>query len=184
MPNKITLPKWVLQEVAVKDLIPFERNPRKNTQDDYNRLRVSILKFGVFNPIKATQDLRILGGHLRKRVLTDLGVSTVAVMTPEDHLSDDDFYEIVVRDNVSNGIWDADKLSADRDMQELVEWGLTDWTNPKATPKQAETKQPEAAPQQPKLPFLIASSESGDEIKMLAERLKDEGFNCTVHGTE
>ena len=142
--DKITLPKWVLQEVAVKDLIPFERNPRKNTQDDYNRLKVSILKFGVFNPIKATQDLRIIGGHLRKRVLTDLGISTVAVMTPEDHLSDDDFYEIVVRDNVSNGIWDADKLSADRDMQELVEWGLSeDWLLGKQTPPTPEERDDE-----------------------------------------
>lgn len=145
----VTLPKWNQIEVSVKDLKPFDRNPRKNTKDDFERLKASIIKFGYMTPVKATKDLRIMGGHLRKRVLTELGVKTVPVWIPEADLSDADFREIIVRDNVNNGLWDVDMLSADNDAEDLIEWGLSsDWLFGKEQPEESEknTKKPSTCP--------------------------------------
>lgn len=57
--------KWSEKTVKVSDLKPFERNPRRISQDAFNRLKKGLAENGYHQRIIATKDLRIVGGHQR-----------------------------------------------------------------------------------------------------------------------
>ncbi len=123
--------EWHEKTVAVKDLRPFERNPRTITKQDYNKLLASLKKLGQFTPLTATPDLRIIGGHQRIKAMQELGWQDVRVSIPSRDLTDAEFHEILIRSNVANGQWNMDILAADFEVQDLLDWGVNvDWALP------------------------------------------------------
>jgi hypothetical protein len=90
--------KWSKKTVKVKDLKPYERNPRRITEDAYGRLKKSLSENGYNQRIIATKDLRIIGGHQRIRALRELGLKEIAVLVPDKALSDDQFRRLLVED--------------------------------------------------------------------------------------
>ena len=130
--------KWTQREVAVADLKPFERNPRKISAEDFERLKESLRKFGYHTPIKAMPDLRIIGGHQRRKALQELDIKKIVVWVPERDLTDEEFRELLVKDNLPFGSFDFDILSADFEAEELLAWGMPEnWLgiSPEGEPK-------------------------------------------------
>ncbi len=115
---------WSTQRIKVSDLKPYERNPRRITKDKYQKLVESIQRLGYMTPIIAQPDGTIIGGHARKKALQELKIKEVDVRIPNRALTEDEYREALLRDNVSNGDWDTDILSADFDMEFLDFVGL------------------------------------------------------------
>ena len=63
---------WIEKVVRVDSLQPHERNPRTISTTDYKRLVESLRKFGLFKPILATHEGKIIGGHQRIKALKQL----------------------------------------------------------------------------------------------------------------
>lgn len=61
-----------LKTVAIKDLKPLQGNLKNLTEENYQKLKNSILKFGFFVPIFMWNDY-ILDGHGRQRVMIKEG---------------------------------------------------------------------------------------------------------------
>lgn len=116
--------KWTEKSVKVSTEKPFERNPRKISESDYGRLKESLTENGFHRRVLATKDLRVVGGHQRIRVLKDLGIKEIAVLVPDKELSEDQFRRILIQDNLPFGSWDFDLLSADFEVEELIDFGL------------------------------------------------------------
>jgi ParB-like chromosome segregation protein Spo0J len=116
--------KWTEKTVKVKDLKPYERNPRRISEDAYARLKKSLQDNGYHQRILATKDLRIVGGHQRIRALKELGLKEIAVLVPDKNLTDEEFRRLLVQDNLPFGNWDFDILSADFEIQELIDFGM------------------------------------------------------------
>jgi DNA modification methylase len=116
--------KWKQSEVAVADLVPYERNPRRISDKAFQRLVDKIKRNGYHQRILATKDLRIIGGHQRIKALQSLGIATIEVLTPDRALSEAQFRELLVTDNLQDGEFDFDMLAADFDAQELLDWGM------------------------------------------------------------
>lgn len=111
--------EWFEFTVDIQRLRPFERNPRTITENQFNKLKQSIIDDGYHSRIKATTDLRVLGGHQRLRAMRELGFTTIPILRPDRELTDEQFYRIMLRDNHSNGDWNMDELANLFDLEYL-----------------------------------------------------------------
>ena len=115
-----------IEKRLIKDLKPAEYNPRQSTQKQETKLKQSLEKFGVVEPIIVNENEDrnniIVGGHFRVRELKKLGYKEVDCVLV--NLSIQDEKELNIRLNANTGEWDFDILANQFNDFELVEWGL------------------------------------------------------------
>ena len=116
---------WPVKKLKVKDLFPNEKNPRKISDSNFERLKKKIEKQGFHTPPKIDNDGILLGGNMRYRVLLDMGLGDleIPVMYPPKQLTEKERQEVIVSDNLQEGEWDFDILANDFDI-DLNELGL------------------------------------------------------------
>ena len=69
-----------IEHIKITDLKPAEYNPRRISEEDYQKLKNSISTFGLVDPIIVNlKNMHIVGGHQRYDVLLD------------EHMLDNDF---------------------------------------------------------------------------------------------
>lgn len=148
--------QWPEREVAVADLKPYERNPRKISAESFDRLVEKIRRNGYHQRIMATHDLRVIGGHQRIKALQKLGVERVKVITPDQPISDEQFKELVVTDNLQDGEFDFAMLAEDYDRATLIDWGMPEeWLPPPEQGEYIGNTDEDAVPVAPKTPTTV-----------------------------
>ncbi len=103
---------WTTGVREVKDLLPWQENPRKISKTALEKLKEKIKQNGFHSVIVIDTDNTILSGNQRKIALTELGVNTVDVMVPSRKLSDKERHRIGIESNINDGEWDFDKLKS------------------------------------------------------------------------
>lgn len=124
-------------ELSIKELVANNKNPRVIKKDSFERLKKSIQDFPdmmKLRPIVIDEDNIVLGGNMRFKACSELGIETVSVIKVIG-LTEEQKKEFVVKDNKSFGDWDWEMLSSDWDVQDLNDWGFGDWK-----PKQVDLK--------------------------------------------
>ena len=99
----------------VKDLIPYENNPRNNdVAVDY--VANSIKEFGFKVPVVVDKDNVVVAGHTRLKACEKLGIDEVPCIVADD-LTEDQIKAFRLADNKVGEIatWDLDKLSIELD---------------------------------------------------------------------
>jgi site-specific DNA-methyltransferase (adenine-specific) len=107
-------------ERNIRDIIPYENNPRKN-EAAVEVVMKSIRDFGFKVPIVVDKDGIIVTGHTRLKAAQRLGLSTVPVIVAED-LSDEKIKAFRLADNktAEYAEWDLEKLEQElRELQDL-----------------------------------------------------------------
>lgn len=102
----------------------LERNPRKIDAEQFEILKKSLAdnpEYFQVRPILATPDLVVFAGNMRLRAAIALKLDQVPVAIMD--ISPEKQRELMIRDNVQNGVWDIDVLSADFDLPELESYG-------------------------------------------------------------
>lgn len=145
--------QWVEQVKRLKDLRPFEQNPRTISKPQFEKLKESLIRNGQFKPILATNDLRIAGGHQRLKAMQELGWTECRVTVPDRPISDQQFLELVVLDNHNNGLFDMDMLANMFDLEELRGFGLHEVTS--IAPEESEMTPPKNMVLCPKCNFVF-----------------------------
>ena len=118
--------EWSTQKRKVKDLIPYEYNPRILTDEKKQKLKDSLEKYNLAEiPAINTNDV-IIAGHQRIIVLMEIGrgEDIIDVRVPNRELSELEFKEYNIRSNVQVGEWDVDILNAIFDDVDLFSLGL------------------------------------------------------------
>ena len=115
---------WKTEVRRLTELKPYEFNPRTITKDDLEKLKQSITNSGYHAPILIDADNTIIAGHARWHAMKQLKVKTIDCRVPDRKLTEDEFKEINIRDNVNNGNWDVDVLANNFDVPSLIEWGV------------------------------------------------------------
>lgn len=95
----------------IDDLIPAEYNPRKELKpgdEEYEKIKNSILHFGYVDPIIINKDGTIIGGHQRVTVLKGLGRTEIECVVVD--LTKEDEKALNVALNKITGEWDMSKL--------------------------------------------------------------------------
>lgn len=104
--------QWRAEVRDVKDLIPWNENPRKITKVALEKLKDKIMQSGFHSVIVIDTDNTILSGNQRKVALTQLGITEVAVLVPDRALTPNERTKIALEGNVNDGEWDFEKLKS------------------------------------------------------------------------
>lgn len=129
MHHNIPVIQWAEKEVRLEELTPFEGNPRKITEDQFLKLKASLIRLGQFRPLLVTHDLRLAGGHQRVRAMRELGWETCRVSVPQRAITDNEYRQLLLQDNHNNGTWDFDVLANGWDLEEMRTVGIHDVMN-------------------------------------------------------
>ena len=99
-----------ISEIKVKDLIPYENNPRLN-DDAVEYVMQSIEEFGFKVPIVIDKDNVIVCGHTRWKAAQRLGMKTVPCIVADD-LTPEQIRAYRIADNkvTDFSLWDNKKL--------------------------------------------------------------------------
>lgn len=139
-----------IEHIKITDLKPAEYNPRRISDEDYQKLKNSISTFGLVDPIIVNlKNMHIVGGHQRYDVLLDEHMldNDFLAELPMIRLGDVGFVftdtELSIRDddhekalnlalNKISGEWDNDKLAEVLEELELspIDIQLTGFSEP------------------------------------------------------
>lgn len=119
---------WTTQKRKVRDLAPFEFNPRQLTAEQHRQLTESLKRFGLADIPIVNPDNRLIGGHQRVRVMIELGMAddVIDVRVPSRPLTEAEFKELVVRLNKNTGEWNYDVLANNFELDDLKAWGFNE----------------------------------------------------------
>ena len=102
-----------IEKKNVKDLLPADYNPRKDLKPgdpEYEKLKRSIEQFGYVEPVIWNEKTgRVVGGHQRLKVLTDMGITEVDVVVVDMDTEKEKSLNIAL--NKISGEWDTEKLA-------------------------------------------------------------------------
>lgn len=115
----MTALNWTNDRRKIKDLIPWEKNPRKITDEQLEHLKNSIKKFNYAAPVVINVDGKIIAGHMRCRAMLALGrgEEEVDVRVATRPVTEEEFQELAIRDNQNGGGWDWELMKTfDRQM--------------------------------------------------------------------
>ena len=102
-----------IEKKNVSELLPADYNPRKDLKPgdpEYEKLKRSIEQFGYVEPVIWNEQTgRVVGGHQRLKVLTDMGITEVDVVVVS--LSDEKEKALNIALNKISGAWDNEKLA-------------------------------------------------------------------------
>ena len=100
-----------IQIISIDKLKPAEYNPRKDLKpedEEYQKIKKSILEFGYVDPIIINADMTVIGGHQRLKVLKDLGYEVIECNIVDLDKNKEKALNIAL--NKITGDWDNDKL--------------------------------------------------------------------------
>ena len=102
-----------IEKKNVKDLLLADYNPRKDLKPgdpEYEKLKRSIEQFGYVEPVIWNEKTgRVVGGHQRLKVLTDMGITEVDVVVVDMDTEKEKALNIAL--NKISGEWDTEKLA-------------------------------------------------------------------------
>ena len=97
-----------IEKKNVKDLLPADYNPRKDLKPgdpEYEKLKRSIEQFGYVEPVIWNEKTgRVVGGHQRLKVLTDMGITEVDVVVVDMDTEKEKALNIALNRSAANGI--------------------------------------------------------------------------------
>lgn len=106
-----------LTRMKVSDLIPYERNPRKISQEAVDDVKESYMQCGVIDPIEVDENHVILSGHTRRLAAMDMGVTELDVLVVTGLTEKQKKkYRLLANKTGEKSSWDY----------ELLEWELED----------------------------------------------------------
>lgn len=137
-----------IREEDLKNLKPYERNPRKN-DDAVDAVKASIKEFGFKVPIVVDKNNVIVAGHTRYKAAMKLGLTTIPVVVADD-LTDQQIKAFRLADNKVGELakWDDQLLELeilDIDM-DMMKFGFDNIKAPIEEPDDDEVPEPPEMP--------------------------------------
>lgn len=129
------------------DLIPYEKNPRKNDQA-VDKVAASIEEFGFKVPIVIDKDGVVVAGHTRLKAALKLGLEKVPCIVADD-LTEDQIKAFRLADNKTAELaeWDYSLLTqelAEIDMSEFSEIDMSQFGfDTESVPEEEESSEEE-----------------------------------------
>ena len=100
-----------IQKINIEKLKAAEYNPRKDLKpedEEYQKIKKSILEFGYVAPVIVNSDMTVIGGHQRLKVLKELGYSEIECNIVDLDKNKEKALNIAL--NKISGEWDNSKL--------------------------------------------------------------------------
>lgn len=108
---------------ALSELIPYEKNPRKISDEAINAVAESIQEFGFKNPILIDKNNVIIAGHTRRLASLKLGLERVPCVVVDD-LTPQQIKDLRLADNKTNELADWDFGELDLELEDLLDMDM------------------------------------------------------------
>lgn len=120
---------WKTEKRKLKDLIPYEKNPRILTDKQKKEIEKSLKKFDLVEIPAINLDNKIIAGHQRVKILYELKGPEyeIEVRVPDKLLNENDFKEYLLRSNRNKADWDWEMINNDYDNSLLLESGFEEF---------------------------------------------------------
>lgn len=117
---------WHTEKRKISELTPYERNPRRLTDKQGEKLKESLEKFDLVEIPAIDTNGKIVAGHMRVSIMRALGrgKEKIDVRVPSRKLTKEEFKEYNIRSNANTGEWDWDILGDDFELDELKYFGF------------------------------------------------------------
>ena len=163
-------------EKRVKDLKPYEKNPRKN-DDAVQYVANSIKEFGFKQPIVIDKDNNIVCGHTRWKACKKLKIDTVPCVVADD-LTEEQIRAYRLADNrvAEKAEWDLALLDTELAEIETIDMTLLGFDDKEETATQREDLSDKCGSE-----YQVVV-ECADEMQQesIFTRLSSEGLKCRV----
>ena len=139
-----------IEDVEIKDLIPYSKNAKKHDETQIKNVVESIKQFGFAQPLVVDKDNVLIIGHCRLIAAKRLKMKTVPVLRMED-LTEDQVKKLRLLDNKLNeSDWDFDLLGDELSDLDFSAFDL-DWELPEENEElQIIEDTPPEPPEEPK----------------------------------
>lgn len=100
-----------IQKINIENLKMAEYNPRKDLKpedEEYQKIKRSLIEFGYVAPIIVNYDMTVIGGHQRLKVLKELGYDEIECNIVNLDKNKEKALNVAL--NKITGEWDNDKL--------------------------------------------------------------------------
>jgi len=100
------------KKLKIAELRPALYNPRKDLQpgnDEYEKIKNSILEFGYIEPVIVNNDMTVISGHQRLKVLRELGFNEIDCVVIEVDKTQEKALNVAL--NRITGEWDMPALA-------------------------------------------------------------------------
>ena len=102
---------WHIEKRKLKDLIPWNKNPRKISDAHLEKLKERIKQRGFHDVLKIDENNVVLSGNQRLKVLTELGYKEVECKVPSRAMTDEEKDKVGLESNINDGENDFDLLA-------------------------------------------------------------------------
>ena len=164
-----------LKTVKLKDIVPYENNPRHNDQA-VDAVKESIKQCEYIAPIIVDEDMVILCGHTRHKALKALGRKEAEVMIVSG-LTEEQKKKYRLLDNKTNELasWDIDLLEIElEDLDfEGFDFGFD------IDDSEPQEKEIEEVEYHEKISVVI-DCEDDEEAETIFTQLTEEGYKCHI----
>ncbi len=118
--------EWRTERRKVKDLIRYQKNPRKLSEVQLEGLKRSLKKFNLAELPAINTDGTLVAGNQRVLALSLIGREDeeIEVRVPNHPLTEAEFRDYLLTSNRSGGSWDFEKLAAEFNIDELLTAGF------------------------------------------------------------
>lgn len=159
---------------AVSELIPYEKNPRKISDEAVNAVAESIQEFGFKNPILIDKNNVIIAGHTRRLASLKLGLERVPCVVCDD-LTPQQIKALRLADNKTNELADWDIGELDLELADLLDMDMERFGfDINSENEQKETKSINLN----ETYQIIIDCESEEELEEKYEKIRGLGIEC------
>ena len=166
-------------EKNLKDIKPYEKNPRKN-DSAVEYVANSIKEFGFQQPIVIDKNGVIVAGHTRYKASKKLGLEKVPCVVADD-LTDEQIKAYRLADNKvsEKSEWDFDLLSEELDGIFDIDMSNFDFDLTEGEEKQP-TERKDLSDKVGETYEVIIECDSEEQQAEIYERVRKEGLSCRV----
>lgn len=166
-----------IKNIAVKNLIPYEKNTKKHDDVQINNVAESIKQYGFVQPIVIDKNNVVVIGHCRLLAAKKLKMADVPCVCVED-LTEEQVKALRIVDNKSNeSPWDFDFLA-----DELAEINLDAFNfdfGVSFGDDDTETKEREEIALNESISVVVECADD-EEAETIFEKLSEEGYKCHI----
>ena len=166
-----------IKNIAVKELIPYEKNTKKHDAVQINNVAESIKQYGFVQPLVVDKDNVVVIGHCRLLAAKKLKMQEVPCVCVDD-LTEEQVKALRIVDNKSNeSPWDFDFLA-----YELAEINLDAFNfdfGVSFDDDDTETKEREEIALNESISVVVECADD-EEAETIFEKLSEEGYKCHI----
>lgn len=166
-----------IKNIAVKDLIPYEKNTKKHDDVQINNVAESIKQYGFVQPIVIDKNNVVVIGHCRLLAAKKLKIEDVPCVCVDD-LTEEQVKALRIVDNKSNeSPWDFDFLTDELSEINLDAFNFDFGVN--FDDDDTEIKERQEIALNESISVVVECADD-EEAEAIFEKLSEEGYKCHI----